>query len=50
MSTRSIRLITTKKVLKTWSVKGVNQHYLGGNHPLKSYLYFADFDVSSIDR
>ena len=32
MSTGSIRLITTQKVLKTWNVKGVNQHYLDGNH------------------
>ena len=32
MSIGSIRLITTQKVLKTWSVKGVNQHYLGSNH------------------
>ena len=32
MSTGSIRLITTQKVLKTWSVKSVNQHYLGSNH------------------
>ena len=32
MSTGSIRLIATQKVLKTWSVKGVNQHYLGSNH------------------
>ena len=31
MSTRSIRLITIQKVLKTWSVKGVNQHYVGSN-------------------
>ena len=26
-----IRLITTQKVLKTWSVKGMKQHYLGSN-------------------
>ena len=32
MSIGSIRLITTQKMLKTWSVKSVNQHYLGSNH------------------
>ena len=26
-----IRLITTQKVLKTCSVKGMKQHYLGSN-------------------
>ena len=31
MSIGSIRLITTQKVVKTWSAKGVNQHYLGSN-------------------
>ena len=31
MSTGSIRLITTQKVLKTWSVEGVNQNYSGSN-------------------
>ena len=33
MSTGSIRQITTQKVLKTLSVKGVNHHYLGSNQP-----------------
>ena len=28
MPTGLIRLITTQKVLKTWSVKGMKQHYL----------------------
>ena len=27
-----IRLITTQKVLKNWSVKGMKQHFLGSNH------------------
>ena len=27
-----IWLITTQKVLKTWSVKSMEQHYLGSNH------------------
>ena len=27
-----IRLITTQKVLKIWSVKGMKQHNLGSNH------------------
>ena len=31
MPTGLIRLITTQKVLKTWSVKGMKQHYLGSN-------------------
>ena len=31
MPTRSIKLITTQKVLNTWSVKGMKQHYLGSN-------------------
>ena len=52
MSTRSIRLITTQKVLKTWSVKGVNQHYLGSNHTGKGNsciactLYLANLSFS----
>ena len=32
MSIGLIRLITTQKVLKTCSVKGMKQHYLGSNH------------------
>ena len=32
MLTGSIMLIATQKVLRTWSVKGMKQHYLGGNH------------------
>ena len=31
-----IRLITTQKVLKTLSVKGLKQHYLGSNQSLSS--------------
>ena len=31
MPTGLIRLITTQKVLKTWSVKGMKQTYLGSN-------------------
>ena len=38
MSSGLIRLITTQKVLKTWSVKGVNQHYWGSNQWPKSFL------------
>ena len=29
-----IRLISTQKVLKTCINKGVNQHFLGSNHPI----------------
>ena len=35
MSTGSIRLITTQKVLKTWNVKGMKEHYLGSNQLLR---------------
>ena len=31
MPTGLIRLITTQKVLKTYSVKGMKKHYLGSN-------------------
>ena len=35
----SIKLITTQKVLETWSVKGMKQHYLGSNQvPRKSCI------------
>ena len=40
MQTGLIRLITTQKVLKTWSVKGMTQHYLGINHQLKHNWFF----------
>ena len=49
MLTGSIRLITTQKVLKTWSVKGMKQHYLGSNqvpiakslcHVIRLFLYY----------
>ena len=38
MSTGLIRLITTQKVLKTWSVKGVNMYYLGSNHSPNQHI------------
>ena len=31
MPTGSIKMTTTQKVLKTWSVKGLKHHYLGSN-------------------
>ena len=49
MSTGSIRLITTQKVLKTWNVKGMKQHYLGSNHQWRCLLHgeFANFSSFS---
>ena len=32
MPTGLVRLITMQKDLKTYSVKGMKQHYLGSNH------------------
>ena len=51
-----IRLITTQKVLNTWSVKGVNEHDLGSNHTLiqqacnrslrhRSFIYVMTFHI-----
>ena len=37
-----IRLITTQKVLKTWSVKGMKQHYLGSN---QSSIFTNAYDL-----
>ena len=44
MSTGSIMLITTQKVLKTWSVKGMKQHYLGSNR----FASNSDFMLGSM--
>ena len=38
MPTWLIWLITTQNVLKTWSVKGMKQHYLDSNHSPNRYI------------
>ena len=47
MPTGLIRLITTQKVLKTLSAKGMKQHYLGSNkrHTLKMSRHISFLDL-----
>ena len=46
MPTGLIRLITTQKVLKTWSVKGMKQHYLGSNQAYHSSVNTARHEIN----